>query len=91
MKANRTKIGGAGVIVEVDETRFGSGKYNCGHRVGGVWVVTGIERTAERRLFAVQVETRDSETLERVISENVHEGSIVVTERWKGYVNIATG
>jgi len=68
------KIGGRGVIVEVDETKFGRRKYHKGHRVEGAWVMTGIERTAERRTFRVQVDSRDSETLERVIGENVHEG-----------------
>jgi hypothetical protein len=40
-------IGGQGIIVEVDETKMGKRKYNRGHRVDGVWVVAGVERTAE--------------------------------------------
>ena len=46
-----TVIGGEGVIVEIDETKLGKRKYNRGHRVEGVWVVGGVERTAERRVF----------------------------------------
>ena len=64
------KIGGKGVVVEVDETKFGKSKYHRGHRVEGAWVVTGIERTEQRRSFCVQVDRRDAETLERVIGEN---------------------
>ena len=83
------KIGGPGIIVEVDETKLGKIKFNRGHRVEGVWVVCGIERTLERRIFCVQVESRDGETLCGVISRCVEEGSIVFTDKWKGYINIA--
>jgi hypothetical protein len=38
-------IGGPNVTVEVDETKLGKRKYNRGHRVEGVWVVAGVERT----------------------------------------------
>ena len=39
-------IGGDGVIVEIDESKFGKRKYNNrGHRVEGVWVVGGVEIT----------------------------------------------
>lgn len=38
------KIGGEGIIVEIDESKFGKRKYNQGHAVEGVWVVGGIER-----------------------------------------------
>lgn len=54
-----TVIGGEGIIVEVDETKLGKRKYNRGHRIDGVWVVVGVERTEERRVFVVPVESRD--------------------------------
>lgn len=44
-------IGGPGVIVEVDESKFGKRKYNKGHKVPGVWVFGGVERTLERKCF----------------------------------------
>ena len=56
------RIGGHGVIVEVDETKLGKLKYNCGQVVEGAWVVNGIERTPQRRVFSVHVDCRDSET-----------------------------
>ncbi len=43
-------IGGEGIIVEIDESKFGKRKYNRGHRVEGVWVVGGVEITPERRM-----------------------------------------
>lgn len=79
------KIGGSGVIVEVDETKLGKRKYNRGHRVEGVWVVGGIERTMERKVFLVQVENRSADTLLGIIERHVLPGSVVHTDLWRGY------
>jgi hypothetical protein len=48
------KIGGNGVIVEIDESKFGKRKYNRGHRVDGVWVVGGVELTPQGKCFLIQ-------------------------------------
>ncbi len=60
-----TVIGGPGVEVEIDESKFGKRKYNRGHRVGenGVWVFGGIEKDLRegelmRRYFAMAVNGR---------------------------------
>jgi len=45
------KIGGQDVIVEIDESKLGKCKYHRGHHVDGVWVLGGVERTSERKLF----------------------------------------
>jgi hypothetical protein len=55
------------------------------HRVDGVWVLGGVERTEERRCFLVIVDSRNAETLETVIRQFVRTGSIVITDCWKGY------
>ena len=39
------KIGGPGIIVEIDESKFGKVEYHRGHRVDGVWVFGMVERT----------------------------------------------
>ncbi|WUR03438.1 uncharacterized protein VNE69_05034 [Vairimorpha necatrix] len=44
--AGNKKIGGPGVIVEIDESKFGKRKYNKGHKVDGVWVL-GMAETLE--------------------------------------------
>ena len=49
-------IGGNGVIIEIDESKLGKRKFNRGHQVEGIWVLGGVERTPERRVFLVQVE-----------------------------------
>ena len=82
---DRMKIGGPGVIVEIDESKLSKRKYNRGHRVEGVWIVGGVDRTQARNMFAIEVENRNSETLQAIIEEYVHEGSIILTDCWRGY------
>lgn len=83
------KIGGEGVIVEIDESKFGKRKYNRGHRIEGAWVIGGIERTAKRRFFVRVVENRNAETIADVLLDHVLPGSIVHTDCWRGYLNIS--
>ncbi|KAG0432444.1 hypothetical protein DMUE_5499 [Dictyocoela muelleri] len=45
------RLGGLGVVVEIDESKFGNRKYNRGHRVSGSWIVGGVERSARRYIF----------------------------------------
>lgn len=81
----RAPIGGNNVIVEVDESKFGKRKYHRGHRVEGVWIVGGVERTEERRFFAEAVEHRDAATLVDVVRRNVLPGSTVHSDLWRAY------
>jgi hypothetical protein len=82
---DNVKIGGMNIVVEIDESKFGKRKYNRGHHVEGVWIVGGVERTDDRKLFAVSVPNRNAQTLAAVIANNVLHGSIVCTDLWKGY------
>ncbi|KII61178.1 hypothetical protein RF11_11263 [Thelohanellus kitauei] len=82
-----TVIGGTDIVVEIDETKLGKRKYHRGHRVDGVWVVAGFERTPEKRCFAVEVDNRDAPTMCRILSEYVRPGSIIHTNTWKAYKN----
>uniref|UniRef100_A0A0G4FPV6 ISXO2-like transposase domain-containing protein n=1 Tax=Chromera velia CCMP2878 TaxID=1169474 RepID=A0A0G4FPV6_9ALVE len=79
------KIGGPDVIVEVDESKFGKRKFHRGHRVEGVWVVGGVERTLEKRFFAVPVPDRSAETLYKVLKKHIHPESILYSDCWKAY------
>ena len=85
MPENERKIGGPGIIVQIDEAKFGKRKFNRGHRVEGVWVVGGVEITDERKLFAVSVDNRRAETLLEIIGQHVHPGSHIFTDCWAGY------
>jgi transposase-like protein len=88
LEADDCMIGGEGVVVELDESKFGKRKCNRGHHVDGAWVIGGVERGEARRMFVQVVEDRSAETLLRVISEHVLPGSIVYTDLWKGYSGI---
>lgn len=81
-------VGGEGIIVELDESKFGKRKFNRGHRVEGAWVFGGVERTQERKMFAEVVADRSAETLKEVIMRHVKPGSIIFTDLWKGYSNL---
>jgi transposase-like protein len=82
-------IGGPGIVVEIDESKFGKRKHNRGHRVEGVWVVGGVERTDKRKVFLITVERRNMAVLERVITRYVRPGSIIHTDCWRGYLNLS--
>ena len=79
------KIGGPGIIVEIDESKFGSRKHYRGHRVEGVWVVGGVERTPAKRMFAVSVEDRSTETMKSIIRNNIEDGTIIYSDYWMSY------
>jgi transposase-like protein len=82
-------IGGSAIEVEIDETKLGKRKYHRGHRVDGVWLIVGVERTENRKVFVVQVEDRSAETLSHAISQHVLSGSVVLTDKWKGYTGLS--
>lgn len=81
-------IGGPGVVVEIDETKLGKRKYNRGHHVDGVWVVVGVEKMTNGKIFLVPVEERSGVVLRRIIQSHVREGSIVNTDTWRGYQDL---
>lgn len=81
-------LGGPGVIVEIDESKFGKRKYSHGHPVEGVWVVGGVERTPERKCFMMTIPNRNAETMKNIITNHVLPGSIIHTDFWRAYNGI---
>uniref|UniRef100_A0A0K0FEW9 DDE_Tnp_IS1595 domain-containing protein n=1 Tax=Strongyloides venezuelensis TaxID=75913 RepID=A0A0K0FEW9_STRVS len=73
------KIGGPGIIVEIDESKFGKRKHHRGHRVEGALVLGGVELTSERKLFLRVVESRDAETLLPIIQQHVPPETTICT------------
>ena len=73
-------IGGPGIEVEIDESKFGKRRAHRGHRVDGVWVVGAVERTAERRMFAVPVADRTEPTLTALIRRDIHPESYIFSD-----------
>lgn len=82
---NKQKIGGPGITVEIDESKFGRRKFERGRLVSGVWVVGSVECTPRKRIFIKSVARRDRQTLEAIIKENVMEGSTICIDCWRGY------
>lgn len=83
-----TIIGGHGVTIEVDESKLGKRKYNRGHRVDGAWILVGVEKTEQRKIFIESIPNRTAETLLEVISRHVVPGTTINTDCWKGYLNL---
>ncbi len=83
-------IGGPGIVVEVDESKFGKRKYHRGHRVDGCWVLGMVERTNERRLVCVVVPNRTSQELILTMKKYIHPESIIYSDCWRGYSLVNT-
>lgn len=79
------QIGGEDVVVEIDETKLGKRKYHREHLVDGGWVVGGIERTPQKKVFLIEVVDRSAVTLQNVIDLFVLPGSIIFTDCFSSY------
>lgn len=84
---SKEKVGGVGKTVQIDESKFGKRKYHRGHHVEGQWVFGGIE-DGSRKCFLVAVEKRDEATLLPIIKQHVLPGTTIVSDCWKGYINL---
>ena len=88
MNKQERKIGGPGKIVEIDESKVGKRKYHRGHVVEGQWVFGGIERDS-RKSFMFAVEDRSQDTLLPLILEHIEPDTLIVSDCWKAYSNLA--
>ena len=79
-----TKIGGYGLTVEIDESKFSKTKYHKGRHIKGQWIFGAICRET-REFFVVPVDKRDSATLIPIITSKVFEGSTIISDCWKSY------
>ncbi|KAI4455467.1 isxo2-like transposase domain [Holotrichia oblita] len=78
------KLGDPGIVVEIDESKFGRRKYNKGHRIEGQWVFGGFER-GTGWIFMVPVEQRDTDTLLPIIKDWIEPGTTIISDYWKAY------
>jgi len=85
---NPTKIGGPGVIVEIDETVLTKRKYHRGQlRAEQQWVFGGVERETGR-CFLWPVERRDAGTLLHLIQHFILPGTTIINDMWAAYNRI---
>ena len=81
---HEAKIGGQGLIVEVDETSFSKRKSNMGRVLSQQWVLGGLCRETGQ-CFLVAVDDRSAATLLAAIADHVETGSTIYTDCWTGY------
>eukprot|EP00094_Tigriopus_californicus_P013188 TCALIF_12754-PA protein Name:"Protein of unknown function" AED:0.30 eAED:0.30 QI:0/-1/0/1/-1/1/1/0/163 len=79
LEENPYKIGGPGVIVEIDESVIAKRKYHRGRLVRERWVFGGY-CPSTRQGFLVMVDRRDAATLEEEIRSNIQPGSIIISD-----------
>ncbi|CEF59667.1 Transposase, ISXO2-like domain-containing protein [Strongyloides ratti] len=85
----RTKKSCRKTVSAKNKTFFGSQRLLFDEilHMGYLWLCS-VEKTEKRRVSAVPVEKRDSETLLDVIKKHVKPGSIIHTDFWRGYERI---
>ena len=83
------QIGGNGIEVEIDESKFGKRKYHRGHRVEGQWVFGGREKYDKGKIFMVPVPNRKQSTLIALIKKWIKPGSIIHSDCWKAYTKLS--
>jgi transposase-like protein len=81
-------LGGDGIVVEVDKSKFGKLKYGRGHLIKGAWVLWGVDKTLDCRMFLKVVPNRSKVTLMEILRKHIAAGSVVHTDLWKGYKNM---
>ena len=79
------QIGGNGVKVEIDESKFGKRIYHRGHKVKGQWVFGGWEKYNKHKIFMIPVHNRKATTLMPLIKKWIAQGSIIHSDCWKAY------
>ena len=80
-------IGGKDVRVQIDGSKIGKCQYHRGHLVEGEWVFGGIEENS-RKCFTFPVEDRSEATLLPIIKKWIRPESTIISDCWKGYVNL---
>lgn len=86
--ANPTQIGGAGRVVEIDESLLVRRKYNVGRLVREQWVFGGVE-VGTNTSFLVPVARRDAATLEPIIMQYILPNTTIISDCWAAYNNIS--
>ncbi|KAG0436537.1 hypothetical protein DMUE_4177 [Dictyocoela muelleri] len=82
------KIGGEGIIVEVDGSNFGKKKYQRGGCSRWCLDIRAVKRTDSRRIILKKCKTRNSDTIISFLRQFIHLGSIIFSDGWRGCNNL---
>lgn len=83
------QIGGAGKIVEIDETLVARRKFNVGRVVSQQWLFGGIVRGSDPpEMFLELVPDRTRETLIAVLKRRVRQESRIFHDGWRSYMRL---
>ena len=84
--SNPSPLGGPGVVVEMDEAKFGKRKYNKGAYREGQWVLGAVDRSnGNCFLLPCPNNSRGAPTLLPLIKRWILPGSVVYTDEWGAY------
>ena len=82
-------IGGPGIEVEIDESKFSRLKYGRGEAQKSYdWVFGGVERSNHGNGFLEVVARRNAETLIPLIQKWILPGTIIYSDAWKAYSSL---
>ena len=84
MNHHAGQIGGPGMTVEIDESKFGKTNFDPSRYIERQWVFDSICRQM-KACFLVTVGQRDKDTLLPIIQAHILPGSYVMSHTWKVY------
>jgi hypothetical protein len=94
---NTLQLGGPGVIVEMDESKFGKQKYNQGHQVEGNWVWGCIEHLVDSntsncyagRCLMIVIPNCTISCLRPLIEQFIKPGTYIILDKYSTYFGVS--
>lgn len=77
------KVGGPGIVVQIDEAQIGRRKYNRGRVYQDTWVFGAIDEQGNLRMEIC--DRRDKVTLHKLVQKHVARGSVIHSDSWRAY------